>query len=208
MMGSLRADPRGAEPLIMSLLKRPEAQVRFWAGAMGAELLDKPFVPQLVRLMGDRSPEVRSLAIQELLRLDPEALRPHIARFRQRLHTTKDEMAVGQYLFLLAQLNDREAIPDIRAFADRPGRWIANKRLADVIIAYLEKGPNEIVRRIDEHDHEHMFPLTLAAQKVVKRSDAIPVLRRCVTASPDEECRGDCERALRALTSSVDIDQG
>jgi HEAT repeat protein len=208
MMGSLRKDPRGAEPLILSLLTRPEAQVRFWAGAMGAEILDKRFVPQLVRLMGDRSPEVRSLAIQELRRLDLKALRPHLARFRQRLHTTKDEMYVRQYLFLLAQLDDREAIPDIRAFADRPGRWIANKRLADVIIAYLETGPNEIVRRIDEHDHEHMFPLTLAAQKLMKRSEAIAVLQRCVSATPDEECRGDCERALRALTSPGDIDQG
>jgi hypothetical protein len=208
MMDSLRADPGAAEPLIVSLLNRPEAQVRFWAGAMGAEILDKRFVPRLMRLMGDRSPEVRSLAIEELMRLDPEALRPHMARFRQRLHTTKDEMDVRQYLFLLAQLDDRGAIPDIRAFADRPGRWIANRRLADVIIAYLEKGPNEIVRRIDEHDHEHMSALTLVAHVLVERSEAIAVLQRCVAATPDEECRDDCESELRALTSSSDIDQG
>jgi hypothetical protein len=174
---------------------------------MGAEILDKRFVPQLVRLMGDRSPEVRSLAIKELRRLDLEALRPHLARFRQRLHTTNDEMYVRQYLFLLAQLADHEAIPTIRAFADRPGRWIANKRLADVIIAYLEKGPNEIVRRIDEHDHEHMSALTLAARRLVKRSEAIAVLQRCVSATPDEECRGECQGELLATTSSGDIDQ-
>jgi hypothetical protein len=201
----LRVDPSAADTLVAALLRRPESQVRFWAAAIGAELIGLGFVEQLKELIRDRSPEVRSLAIQELRRLDIGALKQYAPIFRRRLQTTQDEMEVRQYLFLLAQLDGAEAVGEIRAFANRPGRWIANKHLADVLVAYLEQGPGEILRRIDQHDHAYMSQLTVVVRMLIRNSEGISILERCLATAPDEDCRQYCREDLEALRTSLRV---
>ena|SRR5262245_47026727 len=86
-----------------------------------------------------------------------------------------------------------ELLPEIRRIAVDETYDPGTRRQAAVRIAYLEKGPAVILRRIEEHDHDNMlFLCRLAWMKDLLGARA--AYERCAERAPDEKCRTWCGR--------------
>lgn len=194
IIARLRTDLEEAAILLEDLSRHQDADVRFWVAWAARNVLGTSGVPIILRLAQDRDPDVRDGAVQELVELDPEAARSLFPALRRQLASTDIYEPVFA-MWTLAELNDRESLPLIRAVADAPeGEYPFHQKTARVICMLMEN-PREIVERIRSHDHELMQWLTMAARKL-RTDEAHAALEECAQSAPDRGCRQMCEGAL------------
>jgi hypothetical protein len=150
-------------------------------------------VPIIKQVVGDRDPDVRDVAVEELLELDIEAARSLAPRLRRKLRS-KDFYEPVTATWALGAIRDVTAREAIQEVGDQASNAI-RRNTARVVCMLLSDDPDEIVRRIREHDHELMPWLTKGA-RLLGTADALAALRACAASAPDEECQGVCQYAL------------
>jgi len=168
----------------------PDRQVRGWLAFVAAQTLDTvSAIEMLAVLLRDRDGEVSSAALQELVRLSPEAAQTHADVIRKRLRSRDLEIPV-QAMWQLTRLRDEGSLPALRAVASHPAfehhRWIAD--IAQLIITGNE---DKVIQALRAHDHRRTRFLALAAS-IIGSASAIEALNTCATGAPDEECQQWC----------------
>ncbi len=198
LISALKTDPTRALEVLNRLASHPKASVREWASGVGAQVCEVAFIPTLVRLFSDRSQVVQSLALKDLEQLGTDALRLVLPQVRQKLVVWGDDDggSVAQLMWVVAELNDVATIPLLRQLAK--GQGMATSRNAEAVIAYLEEGAEGVLRRIREHDHDHMLWLCRVAWGVGTKA-AVDALEACADSAPDDECRRACRKFHRSL---------
>jgi HEAT repeat protein len=190
LLSTLRADPSGARRVLAHLSNDSRAEVRGWVPFAARTLLGREAVPYLVKLAQDRDPDVSNVALQDLLDVEPEAARTLIKAIRKKLLSNDPQESIFA-MWTLVQLGDRDSIDTIRHLSDR-SEFPFQRRTAQVVLLALEGEVDEILRRIREHDHEHMQALAYAAL-LVGGHDGFEAVKQCAENAPDPECRHYCE---------------
>jgi hypothetical protein len=187
-----------ARDLLGRLLRWPEGEVRFWALGKAKQVYSKDeYITALRRAVRDRDEAVRDDAIDRLLDLDPDHLRPMAKAMALKLGSDLPSLEKVFLLWTLARLRAIEAIPQIEALRSSEPEWTKLARVADVVLTYFRRGESAILVAIEEHrDHGRMEELCTVAWHVLKTPSAEAVLQKCATAAPDEDCRGQCSFAI------------
>jgi len=117
-----------------------------------------------------------------------------------RLATKGPSLEKVFWLWSLARLGARHAIPDIRALRATEEDWTKLARVADVVLDYLNEGEAVILDTLEHHrDHAHMEELCTLAWFVLRSEAARSALERCAVSAPDEDCRKECKFSLDKL---------
>jgi HEAT repeat protein len=85
LIESLRMDRRQARIVLEDLSDHPSFSVRSWVPRAAKLVLQRDGVPLIKKLVRDRDPDVRDIAIEELLELDPAECRYLAPALRKRL---------------------------------------------------------------------------------------------------------------------------
>jgi HEAT repeat protein len=192
IVGALRADAN-AETILQELAQNPDLEVRGWVPSAARRILGSRAVPLLERMTRDSDVDIRGLALDALEDLDPRLLDPFVGQLHRALQS-KDDAEVIAAAWKLVARGDQQAAEPIAVFRDRYEPWMWQHKAAEVMLLALAS-PEEIPRRIREHDHEHMTWLANAAI-VVATPEGFSALRACSESSFDESCRNVCTHAL------------
>ena len=196
----LEANPDLAWSILTRLATRPEADARMWAAAIGADLFGQRYSQVLLRMLRDRDPDVRNMALTELTKHDPATVGAARSTLLEMLSNERDEMNAIQLLHVLGGQRDAAAVDEIRKWAATPGRWPLSQRRAEVTVLYIEEGAEGILARIREHkDHDLMLELMIAARSWTPRQDAIAAVRAGLERADDARCRELYQKSLVAL---------
>jgi hypothetical protein len=199
ILEKLRADPQAA--VILEQLSRDrDLEIRGWVPEAARRILGTDALPLLLRLFRDRDPDIRGLALAAIEALDPALVESLLVELRRRL-SSKDRDEVIAIAWRLAARSDQASIPLIEAFRDRHEPWEGNHKVASVILL-LMSAPEEIRKRIDAHDHDHMLWLPYAAI-LSGRREALEAVWRCAAAGPDDVCRRFCRYSLEKYASEI-----
>jgi hypothetical protein len=199
IVSRLRVDLEEATRVLDELARHRNADVRFWVSWAAREVLGERGVPLVLRLARDRDPDVRDGAVQELVKVDPEAARSLIPALRRQLAST-DIFEPVFAMWTLVELGDREAAPLVRQIAaERASEYPFHQKTAAVVALLLEGREDEVLDRIRSHDHELMQWLVMAAV-VIGTPEARAALEECARTAPDEECRQMCAGHLSQLS--------
>lgn len=194
----LRDEREHGASILEALAANTSKSVRFWAAAAAPSILDAASAPLLVQLARDRDRDVSDTAVDELLRIDPEAARVVLPRLRRDLKSNDFQWPVFAML-RLAVLRDIDSLPAINEIAHHPAHPY-QAIVAGAAALFLEGRIDEITRRIRSHDHVAMPWLTYLAS-ASGDIDAIQSLRECASSMIlDDECRGHCASDLRAMS--------
>ncbi len=180
------------------LTQARDVDTRAWAAAIGAKVYGHDFVPTLERLFNDGDDQMQSVALMLLGEVSPAALEAHLPTLRRKLLRLKDGDDVLQVMCVIASLRDVGALPAVRSLSSRPEPYL--RKMADVLADYLEHGEDVVLRRITEHDHEHIVWLCRLAWHI-GTAEALQAIRSCAGSAPDEECPKTCARFARSLES-------
>lgn len=197
LLEELTADPAHASRLFEDLLKRNRSfAVRSWVPWAARNTLGPEAVPLLLRLARDRDPDMRDIAIEELLEIDPQAARSLAPALRRKLQSREFFEPITA-MWALAEIGDssaREAILEAAANWDNA----RHRNTAEVATILLGDAPNEILDRMRAHDHR-MMPWLAPAARVLGTEEAERVLGECAESAPDERCKRICEEQLGRL---------
>jgi hypothetical protein len=198
----LRAERGRAARILDELSRHRDPDVRGWVVWATPEVLGDGGVYVLVGLTRDRDAEVRDAAIEELVALDADAARKLIPSLRRRLRSRDADEPVTA-MWTLAQLHDRESLPQVRRIAEAEGRDHPWQRMpAEVVTLLLQDRGDEILGAIRAHDHERM-PWLAAGARILATEEARETLRECARSAPDEVCRRACEIELEKLPETA-----
>lgn len=195
----LRGD-LAAEEKLGALARSRDVEVRGFVPQAARKILGRNGIPLLMRLLKDRDPDIRGMALDELEQLDPALLVPIVPRLRRQL-ASKDDYEVLSTAWTLVRLGDVTSIGPLEAFRDRHESWTWQAKAATVLLLALTS-PKEIVERIRAHDHDHMTWLSYAAT-LIDVPGALDEVRRCAEQGPDKDCRTSCSSALKLRSRSL-----
>ncbi len=194
ILAELKTHPDRAQ-VIASLAGNRSSAVRSWAGMVSGDVLGEAAVPILQQLAVDGEVSVRNGAIQDLLRLDPEALRPAIPRLRKDLKPNAFVLDQTFAMWTLAKLGDRAALPAVRQLAAPTDKYIGRQRVAQVVAWLLEGNGQTIIDALASHRLGDLWTRDLAkAASILGSPEALAALQRCATQAPDDDCRAVCRR--------------
>ena len=199
LVEALAADREYARDVLAELITHENVEVREWATDRAAGVLGKDGVPLLLRVTGDRDPDVRDLGIARLLEVDTKAAEAIVPLLLRKLRGPGFYDSVSA-MWALAQLRHRAAIEDIRE-AGRVGREAGKAFqgiVADIVSDLLDGRESEIIASLEQHDHDRVSALAKAAS-LIGTPEALAALRRCAESVPDEDCRLACKQGLRSL---------
>jgi HEAT repeat protein len=192
-----RSDARGA---LERLARHSDPVIRAWvasaSSAIGSEADRRSLLRTLAR---DRDADVRDVAVEEILRTGSESDTAFaVAQLVRQLGSSS--FGSNRYaLWTLARLRATSARDAILEFgADVRNPWKA--KAASVAIALIDGRDTDVLRAIDEHDHDRMMWLATAAG-IIGSQIALDALRSCSANAPDEQCRADCAGALAVATA-------
>lgn len=195
LIESLQHDP-SAPKILESLAGDRITEVRSWAAGVAAETIGRAALPWLlVMARGDRDFENRAMALQEIRRIDVEALRPLIPRLRTQLWHKESDYALDAAR-ALTFIGDRDALPAMHALADSWDPNIYYRKILETYILALEGRVDLIFERIRAHDHVSVGWLAYAASAFVRTPEARAVLEWGAENLPDDQCRRRCARFL------------
>ena len=198
----LRAERGRAARILDELSRHRDPDVRGWVAWATPEVLGDGGVYVLVGLTRDRDPEVRDAAIEELVALDAQAAHKLIPSLRRRLRSRDAHESIAA-MWTLAQLQDRESLPQIRRIAEADDLDHPWQRMpAEVVTLLLQERGGEILRAIRAHDHERM-PWLATGARILATEEARETLLECARSAPDEDCRRACEVELEKLRETA-----
>jgi hypothetical protein len=184
---TLKADPPNASLLLDRLAELPDPVVRAWAGTAAVEVLGQDAIPLLTRLQRDRDPDVRDVARQDLVAIDPAFERSFFPQYRRALRRRADPWGEDRVaMHTLSRARDPEAAPLLREYAAHyePRYW--HNRMPLVLADYIED-PESVTRRIRDHDHDFMYWL-VEATAMLDIPDAEDALTEALGRATDETC--------------------
>jgi hypothetical protein len=189
----LREAPN-AEVLLAQVATSTDPGPRGYIAGLAAELLPSELAIPLVRkMLDDVDASTRIDALPVYIALDPGGMPPLLAKIRRRLLSINDSEVLST-AWALASLGDADSAALIAEVRDSKPPDAALHKSLDVVWTYLT-GPERVVTRIQEHDHESMMWLAYAAT-LMGTDDAKRALRHCSERAPDDLCRGFCQREL------------
>jgi hypothetical protein len=200
VLDALRRSPQAiAKAEIETLSKSGYAEVRGWASYAASVVLGTRAEPILRRLIRDKDPDVRDVALSDFMKLYPEPS-PELTRMLRMKLRSKDYFEPVSALWALAKLHAAAATEDVAAFASNSDRDLWQRRVAEVVLTLLRGGSEALASRIAQHDHDHMQWLLQAAtfEKSSIVHDAVVAL---VENAPDETCRDMARRTVPDLES-------
>lgn len=171
-----------ATDLLLDKLVAPARDVRFYATVCITELRPRSALPALIDRLFDPDFGVRVCAIEALLGYPARDLEPGLARIRQALHAD-DAQRVAAAAHAVAELADREAVPDLLAALARGDRFAEVARRALVALTKQDLGTNERKwqRWWEENTRRHRLEWLIDAllhKESELRTAAIAELRR------------------------------
>lgn len=188
LLDALAANRDGAIGLLDRLANVRNPIIRAWAGTAASAVFGRDAIPLLTQLTKDRDPDVRDVARQDLVALDPSFEQTFFPAYRRALKRRKDKWGEDrEAMWALARAKDREAVALLRDYASHYDPRHYHNRMPLVLADYIED-PSSVVRRIRDHDHDFMFWLVNAlaylefpeAQQVLTEALAEPFDNACV----------------------------
>jgi hypothetical protein len=143
----------------------------------------------------DRDGLNRSLALQVLMDIDPEAGRPLLGHLR-KLVSSKDGDHATDAARALLEFGDVESLQAIRKLADRWEPGLYRRTRLEVWMLTLEGRGGEILARLRAHDHVCVPWLAYAAARMIRTAEARSALAWGAENLPDEQCRWACREEL------------
>lgn len=190
------ADPDKGREIFLKLLRNPLSRVREFAVLAGKKFGGPELIGLLPELLDDPNLSVQETAMEALGNVAPDLLRARADVLRRKFTEWRgydDNDPIIHLAWIAVKLDMPELAPEIRRISEDETFHSGTRRQAAVRVAYLEKGPAEILRRIEQHDHDHMlFLCRLAWMKGLLGARA--AYERCVDRAPDEKCRKWCGR--------------
>jgi hypothetical protein len=153
-----------------------------------------PWLTEMARR--DRDLNNRSLALQELRKIDVEAIRPLVHRLRSQLQNTDHDVALDAAKALVF-IEDKESLAAMRRLADSWDPKVYYRKILETYILALDGRSDVIFERIRRHDHVCMGWLAYAASAFVRTPEAHSVLEWGAETLPDDQCRLRCQEGLR-----------
>jgi hypothetical protein len=163
LIAELESDRDFAHALLDQLAGHRDPVVRMWAADAAKAVFGLKAISFLSRLTKDSHPDVRDVARENLIGLDPaseQAMLPDLRRVLERGGDPWGEDRAA--MWRVARLRDQPSVPILRAYAARYEPRYYHNRMPLVLADYIED-PSSIPRRIGEHDHEWMWWLWEAA---------------------------------------------
>ena len=194
------ANPEGGREIFLKLIRNPLTRVREFAVLAGPEFGGPDLIGLLPEVLDDRNKGVQELAMMQLAELRPDMLRSRVDVLRRKFSEWRsyaDDDRLRHLAWTVVKLNISELAPELRGIAEDEGFSSGTRREAAVRATFFEQGPSEILRRIEEHDHEHLIFLCRLAW-VTGLEGAIAAYERCAREAPDEKCRNRCARFAAA----------
>ena len=172
------------------------SRVREFAVSAGPKFGGTELMVLLPELPDDPNLSVQEKTMQVLGDVAPDLLLARVDLFWRKFPEWRgyeDNDPIIHLAWIAVKLDMPELVPQIRRISEDETYDRGTRRQAAVRIAYLEKGPGEILRRIEEHDHDNMlFLWRLAWMKDLPGARA--AYERCAERAPDEKCRKWCGR--------------
>ena len=196
LVQELRSDPERAQRVFGELSDHPSFDVRAWIPRSARLALGSDGLPIIKKMVKDGDADVRDIAIEELVALDPTEARSLIPSLRRRLKSS-DSYAPVAAMWMLARLGATNALDDLDQLArgaDQP--W--HQKSAEIAALALRGDSDEVVRRIDRHDHDAM-PWLAEAARLIGTPECHRSLTQCADEAPDVACRNACRNALSRL---------
>lgn len=176
---------------VAELGRNRDPEIRHWIADAAPDLLGPEAVPVLRELTSDSDLDVRIDALSALIAIDPAEARRMGPTIRKRA-TSEDFYEAQGAIWALGAIRDTEALEIIRRASEQPD---AIPRNAAVAVELLLTAPEELCRRIAEHDHD-LMPWLVKAAELLGTDEARRALEHCASEAPDEECRGFARRVL------------
>lgn len=200
------ADPDKGREIFLKLLRNPLSRVREFAVMAGSKFGGRELIVLLPELLDDPNLSVQETAMQALGNVAPDLLRARADVLRRKFTEWcgyDDNDPIIHLAWIAVKLDMPELVPEVRRISEDETYHSGYRRQAAVWAAYLERGPEEILRRIEEHDHDHMLDLcSLAWMKGLLGARA--AYERCADQAPDEKCRKWCGRfAVKAAEAEA-----
>ena len=200
------AYPDKGREIFLKLLRNPLSRVREFAVLAGSKFGGPEVIVLLPELLDDPNRSVQELAMQALGNVAPHLLRARVDLLRRKFTEWRgydDNDPIIHLAWIAVKLDMPELVPEVRGISEDETYHSGDRRQAAVWAAYLERGPEEILRRIEEHDHDNMLDLcSLAWMKGLQAARA--AYERCADRAPDEKCRKWCGRfAAKAVEAEA-----
>lgn len=191
----------GREAVVARLLLWEDAAVRFWAIAAAERVYSREeYAEVLERAAGDPDDDVSADAIDRLLNVAPDRAQRMSRSIAVRLSSEGPLLDKVFWLWSLARLRARQAVPEIKVLRAGEEDWTKLARVADVVLTYLSEGERVILEAIESHrDHAHVEELCTLAWFVIRNEAARSALEVCAAEAPDEDCRKECQFSLEKL---------
>lgn len=192
LVADLRTIGGGAR-LLAELAANNSLDVRAYVADHAADVLGTGAVAILLTLSRDRSADVRSIAMEELIALSPSDARrlgPSLRRLVSRGGYFDRIFAMWQ----LVRINDGEAIRLLEEVAAREP-LSEHGAVAETAALLLHGRDGEVRARLLAHDHRKTKSIAMG---LAVRADAADrdALQRGADSLPDDECRTWCASAL------------
>jgi hypothetical protein len=187
--------------VMAKLLRWDDAAVRYWAIAAAEKVYSRDeYTRVLERASRDPDDDVSADAIDRLFNVAPERLKRMSRSIASKLSSDIPSLEKVFWLWSLARLRARDAIPQIEALRANEEAWTKLARVADVVLQYLNRGETGVLEALGGHrDHAHMEELCTLARFVIRSDAARSALKQCVANAPDEECRRECQFSLEKM---------
>jgi hypothetical protein len=199
LLGAFRSSPPEGKRILQELASHRDPVVRAWAPWAARRSLSKgDAVALALRLVRDPDPDVRDVALEELLDLDLQAAAKLAPTFRQKLKS-KDFYETISGMWALAAIRDTGAMDEIQAAADRRDNDLS-KGTAEVVRMLLEGRGDEVIRLIRNHDHR-LMPWLSKAARLLGTNEARNALADCSQNAPDDECRYFCQEEVAKIAN-------
>lgn len=179
--------------ILAELARAPEPLVRMWALGKAPDILGIGAVSILRDRLADGDNDVRSLAWEGMVRLDPGQMRRELGRLRRALRSDDYDHAIDA-LWVIAELGASELIPEIKRASANWQPW--RRRTAEMLIAVLDGDEASIVERIRGHDHVDMARLCRAATLISSPAADEALAGVVADSAVDDHCRDWARRAL------------
>jgi hypothetical protein len=190
------ANPEMGRDIFLMLIRNPLSRVREFAVTVGPEFGGAELIEVLPELLDDPAWSVQERTMQSLCATAPGLLRNHVETLRRKFTEWRghdDDYPLVHLAWTAVELDITELAPEVRKMAQDETLPSGVRRQAEVRATYLDYGPAAILRRIEEHDHDHMlFLCRLAWMKDLEGARA--AYDRCAASAPDEACQKRCRR--------------
>jgi hypothetical protein len=183
----------------------PDSEVRAWLAHALPDLASRQLVPRdsavaiLERMAGhDADSDIRDEAIGSLLQVDPSSAKALVPVLLRRLRSS-DYYAPAVAMWTLAEIGSRDAVGEVRAYAERMGDQVWQGREARIVVALMDKDVDALAAQVESHDHDMMHALCRAAT-LLPADRLRTALEKCAV-DFDAECAGRCREALTQVSS-------